>query len=430
MSAFRTEPDGTATHGSRGKREPVISILLAAFLLILSAFCPGQAPAAEPAVRPTYGVLYSAWIKPGQSVATVRIRLSRHPEWVKWMRLSAKASRYTKFKGTGTVEVRGDTVTWTPPAEDAYLQYRVDLSSRRESGRYDGYFTEDWALFRADDLVPPIHLDMQDGTESRAKLDLHLPEGWSSATPFARYSSGRRKIDNPARLFDRPTGWMVLGKIGTRRETIGATKVTVAAPLNQEVRRMDMLAFLHWTLPTLQSLLPSSPERLLVVSAGDPMWRGALSAPSSLYVHADRPMISENATSTLIHELVHVSMSARGAPGADWIVEGLAEYYSLEVLLRSGAISRRRFDKAHADLAEWAAKAGPLDAPRSTGPTTARAVGVLRKVNEEIRDASRGRRSLDDVLRQLAADQGPVTVARFRALAEKAAGRPLRSIPD
>lgn len=388
------------------------------------------ATASVPAVRPSYGVFYTVWIKAGDPVATVRVRLSRKAEWVRWMRLNADPARYRDFHGTGEIRVEGSTVHWVPPAADAWLQYDVRLESRRESGRYDGYVGRDWALVRADDLVPPVHLDMEDGTQSRAKLDLNLPEGWSAATPFPRYSSGRYRIDNPRRLFDRPTGWIVAGHIGVRRETIGGTRVAVAAPVGQGVHRMDLTAFLRWTLPTLTSLFDQPPSRLLVASAGEPMWRGALSGPSSLFLHADRPMISENATSTVLHELIHVSMNARAAEGADWIVEGLAEFYSLEVLLRSGAISASRYEKAHRDLVEWAGQAGPLDALRSTGATTARAVGVLRRIDAEIRSRSAGRASLDDVLRALAAEDGAVTVARFRQLAEQAAGGTLATMPE
>lgn len=192
---------------------------------------------------------------------------------------------------------------------------------------------------------------------------------------------------------------------------------------------MDMLAFLRWTVPTLQTLFENFPARLLVISAADPMWRGALSAPDSLYVHAERPLISENATSTVLHELVHVAMSARGAPGADWIVEGLAEYYSLETLLRSGTISRKRYDSAHAGLLKWAASAPTLAVPRSSGAVTAKAVVQLRAIDGDIRRYSAGERSLDDVVRQLARDSKPISVERFRELAEAAAGRALDSVP-
>jgi len=378
--------------------------------------------------RPSYGVTYTAWIKAGEPWATVRVRLTRNADWVRWMRFNADPKRYAKFKSSGELTVEGSQVLWRPPARDAWLQYRVNLDSRRDSGRHDGLVTADWALFRADDLVPPVHLDMQDGTQSRAKLRLHLPDGWSAVTPFPRYASGRLKIDNPHRLFDRPTGWMLLGKLGVRRERIGETELTVAAPVGEPVRRMDLLAFFRWNIPVLQQIFPAFPERILIVSAGDPMWRGALSAPRSLYVHAERPMISENATSTFIHELVHVAMSARSAAGADWITEGLAEYYSLDVLRRSNTISRSRFDKAHRDLQSWGERAGPLESARADGAITARAVGILRSVDSEIRGASEGRHSLDDVVRQLASERLPITRERFSELATEFAGKPLQSL--
>lgn len=412
-----------------GGLRPVCGLAIALLWVVLAA-APARAgnSAGAGVERPTFRVLYTAWIKAGNPVATVRIRLTSHPEWVRWMRFRVDPTRYRDFKASGRLSSEGDQITWTPPPKDAWFQYRVNLESQRDVGRYDGRVTERFALFRADDLVPPVHIDVHDGTQSQAKLKLELPEGWSAATPYARYASGRLAIDNPSRLFDRPTGWILVGKLGVRREKIGATRVAIAAPIGQGVRRLDMLAFFRFTLPTLQKVFPDFPGRLLVASAGDPMWRGALSGPGSIFVHADRPLISENGTSTFIHELVHVAMRARSAEGADWIVEGLAEYYSLEVLRRSGAISERRHAKALARLAEWAKQAGPLEGTRSQGAVTARAVGVMRAVDEEIRRVRGNQASLDDVVRLLPRDE-PVTAAGFRAVAERVAGRPLTSLP-
>ena len=382
---------------------------------------PRQADSAAPSQeRPAFTLFYTAWIKPDPGIATVKLRISRHPDWVNWMRFYVDPERHENFLHSGELVREGDELLWTPPDDDAWIQYDVKIESRRSNGRYDGYITEDWALFRADDLVPPVRTDFRDGTQSRAKLEVHLPEGWSIATRYPRYTSGRYKVDDPDRLIDRPTGWLVMGRIGTRRETIGGTKVTVAAPVDQGVKRMDMIAFLRWTLPTMQSLFPDFPDRLLIVSADDPMWRGALSAPNSLYLHADRPMISGNGTSTLIHELVHVAMSARSGPKADWIVEGLAEYYSLEVLHRSGTLSTERYENAHEELAEWGKDVESLDVERSHGPITAKAVGRLRLIDKEIREQSGGRRSLDDVVRTLATTDGEITREAFAAAVEQA----------
>ncbi|MEY6430830.1 hypothetical protein ABC977_00225 [Thioalkalicoccus limnaeus] len=388
----------------------ILRLLLLASALTLPT---GFANATDPA---TFGVLYSVWIKPESESAVVKIRLTRNVHFVQRLTLRIDPQRHSHFFGTGQVSVQGNQVRWTPPAQDAWLQYRVDINSRRDNGAYDGMITPEWALFRADDLVPPIHSKFKDRTSASAKLQFRLPEGWSVETRYPRYESGRFKVDDPRRRFGRPTGWLVMGHIGTRRDHIGDSRVAVSAPVGQDVRYLDILALLRWTLPSIQQLFPGFTDRLLVVSAGDPFWRGALSGPGSIYLHRDRPLISGNGTSTLVHELIHVAMRARSGPGANWIVEGLAEYYSLEILRRSGTISEARFERAHRKLAEWGKDVESLDVERSSGPITARAVGVMREIDREIRRKSNGAHSLDDVARALAADEGPVTVRRFEEL--------------
>lgn len=403
---------------------------LAGILLLMAmpAAVAEEMPAAE---RPAFDVLYTAWIKAGDPWATVRIRLGRHSEWLHWVRLAADPARYRDFKGSGTITRDGSQVQWNPVGDKPFLQYHVLLEHQRSSGRYDRRVTGDWALFRGEDLVPVIRSDVEDGTQSRARLRLNVPEGWSTESIYPRYASGRLKVDDPRKIFDRPAGWILTGNIGVRRDTIGTTRVTVGAPVGEGMRRMDIMALLRWTLPTLQQVFPDFPQRLLVVGAGDPMWRGALSGPHSFFVHADRPLLSENGTSTFLHEMVHVAMRARSEHGADWIVEGLAEYYSLEALRRSGTLSEHRFELAHRSLAEWAAReAGPLAVENSSGATTARAVGVFRRVDAEIRSASDGRHSLDDVVADLAGDRRRVSLALLRESAAAHAGRPLQSLRE
>ena len=198
-----------------------LSLLLLSAALTGCSLAPTAAPEAPAAAeRPRFTLLYTVWIKPEQQAATVKIRLSKNADWVNWMRFYADGERYSDFLASGDLEINGDELLWTPPAEDAWLQYDVRLESKRRNGRYDGYLTADWALFRADDLVPPVRTDFRDGTQSLAKLEFNLPEGWSVVSRYPRYTSGRFKLDDPHRLVDRPTGWLVMGDIGTRRERI------------------------------------------------------------------------------------------------------------------------------------------------------------------------------------------------------------------
>jgi predicted metalloprotease with PDZ domain len=189
-----------------------------------------------------------------------------------------------------------------------------------------------------------------------------------------------------------------------------------------------MLAFLNWNLPSLVQVFPDFPRRVLIVSAGDPMWRGGLSGPASIYIHADRPLISENRTSTVLHELTHVALGIRGDEESDWIVEGLAEYYSLETLHRSGGIGKQRYEEALARLDKWAVQAPDLFRANSSGATTARAVMVFKGVDAEIRKLTSGKASLDDVARELASHGGEVSLERLQTVARKVAGQPLQSL--
>jgi len=378
--------------------------------------------------RRLYYVDYKVKFQPKTHSAQVEIKLGKKAEYVRWIRLQIDPQYHTGFKGSGSVEKQENHVLWKPKPEGGTLSFNVRINHRRSSGKYDAFFTDDWVMVRGDDLVPPVRVDMEDGTKARAKLYFDLPKGWSIATPYPRYSSGAYKVDHPHRLFDRPTGWMVAGKIGVKREQINGIKVSVAAPKRQSVRRMDILAFLNWNLPTLLDIFPSFPERILIVSAGNPMWRGALSGPNSLYMHAERPLISEDGTSPLIHEMVHVAMAARSGAKSDWLVEGLAEYYSLEIMRRSGTITPQRFEKAHKQLAERGKEVTNLSVDRSYGPITAKAVGVLRDLNSEIRKKTNGKASLDNVVKALATKREEITLNRVRKVAEQVAGVPITTL--
>jgi predicted metalloprotease with PDZ domain len=152
------------------------------------------------------------------------------------------------------------------------------------------------------------------------------------------------------------------------------------------------------------------------------MWRGGLSAPQSMFVHSSRPLISENATSTLLHEVMHLLLRLNDVDGYDWIVEGLAEYYSLEILHRSGTISDERFAIAKIDTAEWASSATDLCAPVSSGATTALAVTLFDALNAEIRERTDGAANLDDVARILRHTDKDIDLAILVEVAEQVAG--------
>ncbi len=380
-----------------------------------------------PAAAATYDAHYRVEARPDAGQFHVELKLSGEKLPGKIV-FAIDPRRHLNFTSTDGVEVTADSVTWRPHGKYSRLYYDFVVNHERSSGRFDSRMTRDWALFRADRLVPRARVTAAAGLESRATLEFHLPKDWAAASAYPTAANGHFQIDDPDRRFDRPLGWMLVGKLGKRSELIGGVQTIIAAPAGDSARRQDMLSFMNWNLPYLLNVFPEFPRRLLVVSAGDPMWRGGLSGPSSLFVHASRPLISENRTSTLLHELVHVAMRIHGDEESDWIVEGLAEYYSIETLHRSGGVSQRRYDEAIQRLETWGRRTINLFDAKSSGATTARAVIVMKEADAEIRSLTKGKASLDDVARELAVHGGEITLQRLQSTAQKVAGKPLRSL--
>jgi predicted metalloprotease with PDZ domain len=394
-----------------------------AWLTLLAALSVADAPAATV----HYDVRYQA--EPRPSAGTIHLELKLEGE-----RLPSKIVlhidplRHRSFTASEPLEVGKTTVTWRPRGASSQLSYDFVVNHERAPQRFDSLLTQDWAMFRADKLVPRVSVTAARKLRARATLEFELPPSWSAVAAYPLDSQERFRIDDPARRFDRPSGWMLIGKLGKRSQTIADITTIVAAPAGDNARRQDTLAFISWNLPHLVAVFPTFPRRLLIVSAGDPMWRGGLSGPASLFIHSDRPLISENRTSTLLHELVHVAMGLDSDDESDWIVEGFAELYSIETLRRSGGISKARYQAAMRHMREWAKQAPSLFAQSSSGARTARAVLALRAADAEIRRLSDGRASLDDVARELAQARSEIGLETLQNAARKAAGQTVKSL--
>ena len=366
------------------------------FLLCLLCVNPAWA---EEAPDKRYDVTFSATFLPKKGMVEARISVQQSSHLLRLVDLDAAEPKFSNFAADGSIEHAGKRLLWRVPATGGALSYTARVDHQR--GDYmDARMTGHWAIVRLDDIFPSARVRSRVGAASRSVLELHGPAGWRFESRY-RVTGGAIIVDEPERRFDRPNGWLVAGKLGIRREFIAHRKVAVAAPAGQGMRRMDIIAFLRWTLPRMVKVFPDFPDRLLIVGAMDDMWHGGLSGPGSVYLYADLPLISENATSPLLHELVHTASRTAGKPREDWIIEGLAEYYGLEILRRSGGISKKRFKQTMQQLAGWVAREkGKLTSP-SSGANTARAVLLFNGIQDELRQHDAG--SLDSVVRKLMA---------------------------
>ncbi|MEM8500142.1 MAG: hypothetical protein AAF542_19140 [Pseudomonadota bacterium] len=369
-----------------------------------------------------YGVHYVFEPLIDEGMVQVSIEI-RNADLVKSISFRHDKLRHLDFVADSSLKHYKSSKRWEPHGKLAKISFKSVLDRQRNDGGYDAYMTTDWAIFRGDKIVPTARVRSVKGSESYSTLEIKLPEDWSSAdTGWRKIEDFAFRIDNPERRFDRPTGWMIAGKLGTRRDFLQGTEVAIAAPQGGDMQRMNALALINLVWPEVQRAFQNLPPKVLVVSAGDPMWRGGLSSPNSFYVHSDRPLISENGTSTLLHELTHVITRIQGGSQSDWIAEGLAEYYSIELMHRAGAMNQARYDRVLRSLSRWGAKVKTLRKKSSSGATTARAVILLHELDKELRRETNGQYGIDHVTRDLM-KQRKITNKSFKQIVEELLGQ-------
>lgn len=378
-------------------------------LLFLSACARADKPLPEPIPDPQqkvtdrkeYRLDYQVSFDVESRLAHVTIEVADN-RWLKHLSFNIASLKPEIVRHTGKLTADGDRLDWVPPKKNARLVYTVKVDRMRRDGKYDAFFAEDWLLMRGDDLVPPARVRHAKGAQSVAFIQFGLPEHWSSInTPWESDGKNSFRLTKGRHRFVRPTGWLIAGKLATRRETIGRTNIVVSAPRGHQYRPMELLTFITLVWPQFEAAFDRVPQNLLITGADDPFWRGGLSGPDSLFLHRGRPLVSENGTSTLLHELFHVVTGLRSKPQHDWITEGMAEYYAVELLYRAGGLTTSRRQSVLDGLAEWGKDTHSLLTGNSKGPVTARAVQLIAELDQEIRRKSRDQHNLDDLLRRL-----------------------------
>jgi hypothetical protein len=376
---------------------------------------------------PTYPIHYQVTLNPDKGRAEVVIETD-HNGLLTLLDFNVRSERYSDIEANGELVLKNGRALWYPPAKNARMTFNVRINQERPPGAYDALIEKDWAIFRGDNIIPSARVRTFKRAATEAYLTFKLPEHWTGvSTGWDKLDKRRFRVDNPERRFDRPTGWMIAGKLGIRRERLGDTEVVVSAPKGTQLHRMDVLTFLTIAWPEVQAAFGETPPKMLIVGHGDPMWRGGLSASNSLFLHADRALVTENSTSPLLHEVVHIVTRVYGKPGHDWISEGLAEFYSFELLYRAGAMTDARRQHVIEGLAKRGGTVKTLIKPNAGGATTARAVIVFDDLDREIRAVTCNKHNLDQVIRALMAKR-TVDLDDLREEAEKLLGKPAKTL--
>jgi hypothetical protein len=389
---------------------------------------------AAPAAPQQFGVRYVVSLEDrSPPTAMVRWELAGAEE-IERITLRFRSVQPTDLQSSGTLTKDGSVYVWHPAKPYAHLTYRVAVNSvRGKQERFDSYAGPRWMVSRARQLFPLVgvwyrspdgHLAPSDHPNTRATLAFQVPRGWRCATIYPSRGENLFEIEGP-RPFRTPRGWFACGRLQTEAREIASVRFEIVQTSGTETNAEEIFNFLEPTFPLLHRLLGYRGSRILIVRAPDPMWHGGISGESSFFIHAQRPLRDVDKTSPYLHELFHVLQPFKPAADADWIVEGLAEYYSLELQRRAGLLDERTFSKGLRFFERYGRWDVDLRTQKDNAATNNTAPLVLYALDQRIQRLTAGKARLDDVVRLLAKQPHRVDSNAFQRAAETVAGKPL-----
>ena len=404
---------------------PTCRAVIAAPAILMMALNPSTATAQE---KTTFAVDFIVTLSAtNPRVAHVRWELAGIDE-IEELRLHFRNQRIKKLHASGRLDSNSEGARWIPGGPYGHLSYSVDINQGRgQSGKFDSYAGPNWVATRARQLFPKIAMTFSPrsgaGARSRSRLIFRLPPGWQSAAPFPSLSPHTYELRDDHSVLARPRGWFACGEIGLAHEEIADMMVQVASAPGTLVGADRIFEFLSPTLPSLKKLLQAGAQTLLIVTAPDPMWHGGISGEHSFFIHGKRPLRTPDHTSPYLHELFHVLQPYKPGADADWVEEGLAEYYSLELQRRAGMITAPDFARALQYFERFGKWNVDLSAQRDNAATNNSAPLVMYALDQHIQRVTSGNMKLDDVVSVLAKEGGVVDTARFQRTVARVSGK-------
>ncbi len=415
---------------------------LARFTPVLLFILSGSRDAAL-FVRPahaTFSAYYTVTVpRPGASELVVRWEFVGADE-IREIRLPDAEGRLRSPSSSGVLTHEDQVWKWRLSGPYGHLTYRVEVNQHR-GGRhqYDSYAGPNWIVTRGRILFPRAQIAYRERVLSfhnsrsdvQATIRFRLPRGWVATTAYPVETAESFRLP-PGKGLPVPRGWFALGHVKSDERDVAGVRIEIARVPGSQLDAESTFTFLDATLPPLLKLLSGSQrarvaQKLLLVSAPDPMWRGGISGRNSFFLHGDRPLRDVDRTSPVLHELFHVLQPFRPAQDADWIVEGLAEFYSVELQRRAGLIDSKTYNQALRSFHRYGLWNVDLRQQRDNAATNNSAPLLMHVLDQRILKSTGGTRRLDDVVALLAQTQGLLTSKRFQSLSSMVAGKPLDS---
>ena len=130
-----------------------------------------------------YSVRYTVTISRGSDEVDVSMRVGQNRALLREVRFPRNPA-ISDLRVDGKEVALSDEITWQPPASGGTLQWKAKLAHQRGNSHFDALLTEEWGIFRAEDLIPRAATRVIKGAYSKTVIEFDLPKNWSVVTPY------------------------------------------------------------------------------------------------------------------------------------------------------------------------------------------------------------------------------------------------------
>jgi predicted metalloprotease with PDZ domain len=427
---------------------PIFGVVLA-FILHGSALCGGSAINYKITINPADLSGYDLEIRVPDAKGTFRLAMAAHPEY---------DDRYFRYVENFSAGSGGRKLTFTKPEEAVWqvdgvprnltIRYRIVPAAKEREWR------QTWKPFLTPTggMVGDLHMLMYVvGEEKRsARLTLDLPDEWKAATGLEPTSDPRVFTGTVEHLLDAP---VIIGKFDEWKFDAGGIPHQIVIWSPPDARAVDAAPIVDGIKKLTEQAIkafgkPSYPRYAFLLENGG---QAALEHATSVNVGISREL--NDTLATIGHEYVHVwnLMDVRPKErvglrykfaeptGVLWWSEGATIFFSDLLIRRAGlpGDTRTRPQRLESLIARYLSAPGysTLSAELvSRGDSHPELLGdnwagthlqgevLVNMLDLKIRDATDAQRSVDDVMRLLAArfdsDRGIINSDIERALQE------------
>lgn len=319
--------------------------------LLLLALAAAPAAVATPAMR------YQLSLDDG--AAQLSVRACPLVPSIRRLELDGqRTARLSDLRSTGAgperpLQLRRDGLA--PPAGDACIEYRVDLTTvdqtRGRRGRFTVTDPRGW-------LLAPRDRELRE-----ALVELELPDGMAASVPWTELDAGRYRIAASPQA--RPA-LVAFGELRRDRFEVGGTRFELAL-VGEGLDRERIRDWLRAAaiavdsvdggldVPSVQLLVLQTPRRDEPVPWGMVLRGGGPAVMLQVAPDATARELSDDWTAT--HEFSHLLMPYVRADDT-WLREGMAAYYQYVARARAGQYDEREawegimrgFDRGRGDL--------------------------------------------------------------------------------